>query len=217
MKLQFTRKSDEPEIPPPPDIMLASQSIGRRMLLEKLGVRFRVVVSRIDEESIVDKDPLKMIKRRAEAKANEIVEHPRVYTIPETRESLIVAADSMAVLGVKTFGKSIDREDTRGMLKALMGKTHVFTTAVSMILFDGVTIKKRWDKTIKTRVTMRKLTPAEIESYVARFDFTRFAAAYALNEAPWDLITKIDGSYTNVIGLPFEVLLPVLRSQKIII
>jgi septum formation protein len=187
------------------------------MLLEKLGLRFRVVVSRVDEDAINDKDPLKTIKMRAAAKSKEITNHSRVYSIPETREALIVAADSMGIIGKKTFGKSVDREQTREMLKSLMGKTHVFATAVTIVLFDGIKVKKTWEKTVKTRVTMRKLTPVEIDSYVSRFDFTRFAAAYALNEAPWDLITKIDGSYTNVIGLPFEVLLPILRSLKIIL
>lgn len=215
MKLQFSRKSNIPEEPPLPDVILASQSIGRRMLLEKLGLRFRVAVSHVDEDAIVDRDPYKMLKRRSEAKAQEIIAHPRVYTIPETRESLIITADSMAVIGKKTFGKSADREDSRAMLKALMGRTHIFATAVSIVLFDGIKVKKRWDKIVKTRVTMRKLTPVEIDSYITRFDFTRFAAAYAINEAPWDLVIKMDGSYTNVIGLPFEVLLPILRSLKL--
>lgn len=217
MKLQFTRKGDIPETPPLPDVVLASQSIGRRMLLEKLGLRFRVAVSHVDEESIVDRDPYKMMRRRVEAKMKEIVTHARVYNIPETRQSLIITADSMAVVGKKTFGKSKDREDSRGMLKALMGRTHVFATALIVVLYDGIKVKKTWEKTVKSRVTMRKMTPAEIDSYISRFDFTRFAAAYALNEAPWDLITKIDGSYTNVIGLPFEVLLPILRQQKIML
>lgn len=217
MKLQFSRKSNIPEEPPLPDVILASQSIGRRMLLEKLGLRFRVAVSHVDEDAIVDRDPYKMLKRRADAKIREIIAHPRVYSIPDARQSLIIAADSMAVIGKRTFGKSADREDSRAMLKSLMGRTHVFATAVSIILFDGMKVKKTWEKTVKTRVTMRKMTPVEIDSYVSRFDFTRFAAAYAINEAPWDLVTKMDGSYTNVIGLPFEVLLPILRSLKIII
>ncbi|OGG35618.1 septum formation protein Maf [Candidatus Gottesmanbacteria bacterium RIFOXYB1_FULL_47_11] len=216
MKLQFTRKGQD--LPPPlPDVILASQSIGRRMLLEKLGLRFRVAVSHVDEDAIVDRDPIKMIQRRAEAKVNELVAHQRVYSIPDARESLIVAADSMAILGKKTYGKSADREGSRTMLKALMGRTHVFATAIAIVLFDGTKVKKSWAKTVKTRVTMRKLSPVEIDSYISRFDFTRFAAAYAINEAPWNLVTKIDGSYTNVIGLPFEVLLPVLRSLKIIV
>ena len=217
MKLSFASKNAAPLEPPKPDVILASQSIGRRALLEKLGVRFRVVVARMDEESIVDKKPEVMIKKRATAKAQEVLTHPRVYSLPEDRESLIVAADSMAVLGTKTFGKSIDREDTREILKALMGKTHAFTTAVHIALFKNGSVKKRWEKTVITRVTFRKMTAPEIESYINRFDFARFAAAYALNEAPWDLVTKVDGSYTNVIGLPFEVLLPILRQLKIII
>jgi len=216
MKLQFSRKGAD--LPPPlPDVILASQSIGRRILLEKLGLRFRVVVSRVDEDAIVDRDPFKTLKMRAEAKAREVAGHSRVYSLPETREALIVAADSMAVIGKKTFGKSIDREQTREMLKSLMGRTHIFATAIVIVLFDGTKAKKTWEKIVKTRVTMRKLTPVEIDSYVSRFDFTRFAAAYAINEAPWDIVTKIDGSYTNVIGLPFEVLLPILRQQKIIL
>jgi septum formation protein len=217
MKLQFSRKSNIPEEPPLPDVILASQSIGRRMLLEKLGLRFRVAVSHVDEDVITDRDPYKMLKRRAEAKIKEITAHPRVYSIPDARESLIIAADSMAIVGKRTYGKSTDREDSRAMLKALMGRTHVFATAVAIILFDGAKVKKTWEKTIKTRVMMRKMSPVEVDSYITRFDFTRFAAAYAINEAPWDLIVKMDGSYTNVIGLPFEVLLPILRSLKIIL
>ena len=217
MKLSFASKNAPPEEPPKPDVILASQSIGRRALLEKLGLRFRVVVARIDEEAIVDKKPDLTIKKRATAKIDEVIAHPRVYSLPEERESLIIGADSMAVLGAKTFGKSVDREDTREMLKNLMGKTHVFTTAVHIVLFQNLKVKKSWEKTVKTKVTFRKMNPIEIDSYITRFDFTRFAGAYALNEAPWDLVTKVDGSYTNVIGLPFEVLLPILRSLKIIL
>jgi len=60
------------------------------------------------------------------------------------------------------------------------------------------------------------MSEAEIDEYVSRYDFTRFAAAYALNETPWNWITKIDGSYTNVIGLPFEVVLPIFKDLKLI-
>ena len=96
-----------------------------------------------------------------------------------------------------------------------MGKTHNFVTSTHIALVQNSIIKKTWEKTTTTKVTFRKMNAIEIESYISRFDFTRFAAGYALNEAPWDLVTKVDGSYTNVIGLPFEVLLPILRQLKI--
>lgn len=217
MRLSFTAKNAPPLPPPLPDVVLASQSVGRKHLLEKLGIRFRQAVARIDEDAIVDSKPETMLRRRAAAKASEVADHPRVYGLAEDRQTLVVAADSMALVGKRTFGKSHDREDTKTMLKSLMGKTHVFATAVHILLLEETRVKKTWGKLVKTRVTMRRMTPVEVESYVSRFDFTRFAAGYSLNDAPWDLITKIEGSYTNVIGFPFEVLLPILRKLKIIV
>lgn len=218
MKLSFASKNAPPEEPPKPDVILASQSVGRKTLLEKLSLRFRVVVARIDEETITDKKPEIMIKKRAAAKAQEVASHPKIYSLPEEREALIVAADSMAIIGSKTYGKPTDRESARDMLKALMGKTHTFLTAVTIIhLGPEAKVKKVWEKTVSTKVSMRKMNTTELESYVLRYDLTRFSAAHAINDAPWDLVTKIDGSYTNVIGLPFEVLLPILRQLKIIL
>lgn len=216
MNLHLTR-SNEPLPPPPIDVVLASQSVGRKTLLEKLGLRFRVVHTRLDEDAITAADPMAMIKKRAVAKAEEVARHPRVYTLSEEHRSLVIAADSMAIIGKKTFGKAKDRDDAHTILKALMGRTHVFATAMVVSYYEGHAIKQKWEKLTQTRVTLGKLNPAELESYITRYDFTRFAAGYALNETPWNLVTKIDGSYTNVIGLPFEVLLPILRKLEIIL
>lgn len=215
MKLSFSSKNQE-DIILAPDVVLASQSIGRKMLLEKLGIRFRIAVTRLDEDKITDPNPLKTIQKRAIAKGSEVVNNPRVYMVPEDREVIVIAADSMAVVGKKIYGKALDREDAAKILKELMDKTHVFTTVLHVIQMDKGKVKKSWTKTVTTKVTLRKLSGMELESYISRYDFTRFAAGYALNETPWDLVTKIDGSYTNVIGLPFEVLLPILRATKII-
>lgn len=215
MNLHLTR-SGEPLPPPPIDVVLASQSIGRKMLLEKLGIRFRVAHTRVDEDILTSKDPLTLIKKRATAKADEVARHPRVYTLSEEFKTLVITADSMAILGKKAYGKAQNRNDAREIIKALMDKTHAFTTAVVVTLFEGHSPKQKWEKVVTTKVTMRKLSAPELESYVTRYDFTRFAAGYALNETPWDLVTKIDGSYTNVIGLPFEVILPILKKLEII-
>lgn len=186
------------------------------MLLEKLGIRFRVAHTRVNEEAITHTDPITMLKKRAAAKADEVARHPWVYTISEEYKTLVITADSMAILGKKTYGKAADRSDAREIVKALMDKTHAFTTAVVVTLYEGHSPKQKWEKTVSTKVTMKKLSPAELELYVARYDFTRFAAGYALGETPWDLVTKIDGSYTNIIGLPFEVILPIFRKLEII-
>lgn len=215
MNLHLTR-SGEPPPPPPIDVVLASQSVGRKTLLEKLGIRFRVAHTRVDEDAIRHADPMTTIRKRAAAKADEVAKHPRVYTLSDEHRSLVIAADSMAIIGKKSFGKAEGRDEARDILKELMGRTHAFVTAVVISYYVGHEVKQKWEKVVSTRVTMRKLTAPELESYITRYDFTRFAAGYALSETPWNLMTKIDGSYTNVIGLPFEVLLPILRKLEII-
>lgn len=215
MNLNFTRPNQVPEVLPV-HILLASQSMGRKHILDKLGVRFRTVVSHVNEEQITDKDPIKTIKRRAQAKLNEIIAHPAVYSITENTKTLVIAADSMVVLGKKAYGKAEHRDHAKEMLKALMGKPHTFVTAVSAAYMEGTTVKKHWDSVTKTKVTLKKLPQMELDLYVTRYDFTRFAGGYALQETPWDLVTKIEGSYTNVIGLPLEVLLPILKKLEVI-
>lgn len=218
MNLRLTPpKAQQEPIIIPNHIILASQSIGRRTLLEKLGIRFRVAVTRIDEDTITATDPYITLKKRATAKLEDVIKNPKVYLLDEKANNIIIAADSMAVLGKKAFGKAQDREDAKAIIRALMGKTHIFATSVTVaFMAPGFVIKKRWERTDKTKVTLRKMTNPEIDLYASRYDFSRFAAGYALNETPWDFVTKIDGSYTNVIGLPFEFLLPILKTQGII-
>lgn len=213
------RFSSPHQLPPEPvvDVVLASQSLGRRMLLEKLNIRFRALATRVNEDTINAADPVSTLRKRAQAKADEITHHLGVYGLGEKPKVLVIAADSMAIIGKRTFGKPDDRESAKPMLKILMGKTHVFGTAVNIVYLEMGKVKKRWEKVVKTKVTLKKLTPIELDSYVAHYDLTRFAGSYAFNEAPWDVVTKIDGSYTNVIGLPFEVLLPILRQLKVIV
>ena len=218
MGLSFTSSKAQLEAQPPPThIILASQSLGRKLLLDKLGVRFRTAATRIDEDSIKGRSPLITIKKRAQAKLDEIVNNPRVYLLDETANNLVVAADSMAIIGKKTFGKPKGRKEAKKMLDGLMGKTHTFTTAVAAAFIkESGRVTKKWFKTEETKVSMRKMNKIEVETYINRYDFSRFAASYAINECPWDLITKIDGSYTNVIGLPLEVVIPIFRSLELI-
>jgi len=206
-------------IPPeerPIQLILASQSIGRKYLLEKLSVTFRTLITNVDEDTIIDKDPLKLIQKRAAAKAEEVFANPRLYHVPQEGRVLLVGADSMAILDGKTYGKTANKEETTRMLRSLMGKTHIFATALTVLFVNNGKVKKRWESITKTKVAMRRLLPQELDAYVNRYDFTRFAAGYSINEAPWDLISKIEGSYTNVIGLPFEKFLPILRKLEIV-
>lgn len=229
-------------------IILASQSIGRKTLLEKLGVPFEVMSSDIQEDSIIGIDVYKTLELRARAKAENVAERLTANSLQttahrqqlidqssqitahsfqndkstmnyelRTKNYLVIAADSEAILNGKTYGKSRNKTHSEEILRALMGKTHEFVTATSIFHLKylkslrSLTIQNRWHNITKTLVTLRHLSPGSLSLYLTRYDFSRFAAAYTLNETPWDLVTKIDGSYTNVIGLPFEVLLPIFE------
>jgi len=102
----------------------------------------------------------------------------------------------------------------KGELEGVAGRDNSSSTSPNLSLQRRGTFGElnRWESITKTLVTMRKLTTQELDEYISRYDFTRFAAGYTLNETPWDLITKIEGSYTNIIGLPFEVVLPIFRN-----
>lgn len=214
------------------NIILASASIGRKQLLEKLGVPFTVQISDIDEDIIIHHNPFKMLQMRSQAKGENVAQKLTADSSQPTeihkslivnrKSFLIIAADSMAVLGNKTFGKAKNKVHAKEIVTELMGKTHIFATATSIIylkyLKELKSLKEiqRWENLTKTSVTLRSLDASSLDAYISRYDFSRFAAGYALNETPWDLVTKIDGSYTNVVGLPFEVILPIFKSLKLL-
>ena len=222
-----------------PQLILASRSVGRKELLEQLGVAFEVKISTIDEQSITDSNHFVTIQKRSHAKANDVANRhsgksASWRTHPESRSwthfdysaqgqddlsstpSLILAADSGAILDSELFGKPKNKEDAFRIITRLSGRTHILATAMTVMEINGKTIKTVHDSITQTAVTFKNTTEPERRAYTNRYDLTRFAGAYALNVTPWDLITKIEGSYTNVIGLPFEKLLPVLTSFRVI-
>lgn len=244
-----------------PHIILASASTGRKTLLEKLGVPFSIQISSIDEDLITHHNPYKMLQMRAKAKAEDVVKKLSAFSYQLSDESesrkltaesfLIIAADSMAILGDKTYGKATNKAHAKQIVSELMGKTHTFATATCIIHVrnpspppliqssSGQALRggnneipplnvrggqgallpvelHRWENLTKTKVTLQKLDASSLNAYVSRYDFTRFAAGYALVETPWDLVTKIDGSYTNVVGLPFETVLTIFRELGVI-
>lgn len=199
-----------------PRIILASQSFGRRKLLERLGVPFEAMPADMDEDSIGHPDPRETIRLRARAKAENVRTH--LLRLPKSpkQPTLIIAADTMVILEGQMYGKPDDYEDALHMLQTLRGKTHIAATATTVLLMDKGKENRRWEETVETKLTMNALPDKELQVYLRRYAVLRFAGCYSLDEAPWNLFGKIEGSYTNVIGLPFEVILPILRTQNLL-
>lgn len=205
-----------------PKIILASQSTGRKNLLTRLGIPFEIIPSNIDEDHITGSNPIETLHLRAHAKAKQVIKLITYNQQLTTNNYLIIAADSSAIYYNKIYGKAKNKQAAKRIVLALMGHTHTFVTATSIHHLKYFKLLKKlktlnsWDNITKTRVTLRRLKPKELDQYLSRYNFTRFAAGYSLDHTPWDLVTKIDGSYTNVVGLPFEVLLPIFRETKLL-
>ena len=175
-----------------PVLILASASEGRRKLLK--GYRFRVIPSGVRE-----------VRRRglratcvanARLKADAVARlHPHDW---------ILAADTMIEFEGKVYGKPRDRKAAVRLLRRMAGKTHVLGTGA--VLQKGTF---RIVKYVTSKVTLHDDPP--VARIVARRDPTGFAGGYAIQEKNDPLIARIEGSVSNVIGLPLEALEPLLR------
>lgn len=171
-------------------VILASGSPRRRELLKKVIPGFRVVPSGVDEESFWARNPVTYALRAAVAKARAIGE---VYP-----SSLVIAADTLVVLGSQIFGKPKNLAQARAMLQKLSGKKHKVITAVALVQKN----KNRLLTGHETSwVTIKKLRRADIVDYLKKNDCLDKAGSYAIQEAGDTLVDKLEGDYDNVVGL----------------
>lgn len=192
-----------------PRLVLASGSPRRRELLEKLGLSFTVTVSDLDE-SIDSSDPAFVVENLAEAKARAVgMQVARLHSV-DLSPVLILGADTIVVLDNEILGKPRDKDDAVRMLKQLSGRFHQVFTGVSLLEIPGD--KVRTIHTV-TDVHFRDLDSSEIEAYVQTGEPMDKAGAYALQGIASAFVRKIEGCYTNVIGLPVPDTVALLREH----
>lgn len=179
------------------DLVLASQSPRRRYLLEALGLRPRVVIPAVDETLLEGEAPIAYALRVAIAKSCAIVGAP----------CPVLAADTVVSIDGAVLGKASDAGEAALMLARLSGRTHVVHTAVVLRVDD----QRRFSDVVSTTVRFRVLAEDEIARYVATGEPMDKAGAYGIQGLGGALVAEIAGSYTNVIGLPLEETLRLLR------
>ncbi len=189
-----------------PGLILASKSPRRRYLLAKAGLEFTVIASEFDESSVVLSNPESYVKRLAEAKARDISNR---YP-----DSWIIGADTIVFMGNTILGKPASRAEARAMLKSLSAKTHQVHTgycicrkATDHLFSDSVT----------TDVSFKNLSEKEIEWYINSGEPFDKAGAYAIQGIGTFLVKRINGSYTNVVGLPVCEVLEYLIKEGVVI
>lgn len=172
-------------------IILASGSPRRRAFLEMLNLPFSIETSDIDETPFPAEPSLDLVQRLSQEKAKVVAKN--------NPTSLIIAADTIVVLGNRILGKPRDEADARQMLRDLRGRDHLVCTAVTLC-------REASDQAAtclnQNTVTMRPYTNAEIEAYLATGDPMDKAGAYAIQHPEFAPVAKFVGCYAGVVGLP---------------
>lgn len=186
-------------------LILASQSPRRSELLKTAGLSFQVIPSEIDETRVAMIEPVDYVKTLAQAKTNDIA-----HQYPD---KWVIGADTIVLIDGNILGKPSTKDDARQMLKRLSGKTHQVMTAYAI----GCRKAGRFfSETISTEVEFKELTDAEIEWYIQTDEPFDKAGAYAIQGLGVFMVKRINGSYTNVVGLPVCEVIDALLQEGVI-
>ena len=182
-------------------LILASNSPRRKELLGVLGVPFDVIVPGCDESYPADAEPLSvpavLARRKAEAVSGCV-----------SSESVVVAADTMVHFRGRLLGKPRDENEARGFISMLQGDVHDVVTGVA-VAFGG-----RCDVvSVVTRVKIRSMDGSDIEWNLSRGEWKDAAGAYKIQGATACFVDWIEGSYSNVVGLPISTVYDMLKKQ----
>jgi septum formation protein len=175
-------------------LVLASGSPRRAELLTTAGFDFEMIPADVDETRLPGEPPREYAMRVAGAKCDKI------RLARHGNSDIILAADTVVVADDRLMGKPADDDDARSMLQALSGRVHEVHTAV--VAASGA---RRLERYVTTRVCVQPLTDREIDWYIATGEPRGKAGAYGIQGRAARFIDWIDGSWSNVVGLPIAV------------
>jgi len=201
-----------------PRLILASASPRRSELLEQIGIPFRVLPAHIDEdaarhEAAIDHtDPVALARTLALEKARVI--RARLggakddASVNETE--WVLGADTVVACAGMILEKPADRDEAREMLCTLSGRTHSVVTGVAVVTNDGREVIRH----AETFVTFSSLSAQETEWYLDTGEFSGVAGAYRIQGTCARFITSVQGSYSNVVGLPLHLVYSILTEHN---
>ncbi len=193
-------------------LILASSSPRRQQLLRSIGVDFTVHVADVDETERPGEPPLTYVERVARSKAAAVVERLGLGLDAAVSDPVaVLAADTTVDVDGQILAKPIDDDDARRMLSMLSGRTHQVHTAVVGWHVDGG--EPRFETVmVTTDVTFARLSEPGIDWYLSIGEHLDKAGAYGMQTAGGALVRRIEGSPTNVIGLPLAETVGLLRT-----
>jgi septum formation protein len=182
--------------------ILASNSPRRRQLLAEAGYDFKVVSPRWPEPAAEEIDP----NAAQFAQAASYFKARSVASL--CRSNVILAADTVVARDGRIYGKPADREDARRILQSLSGTTHEVITGVTVL--DPRSGRRVITKD-HTAVTMRRMSPHELEEYLDSGEWQDKAGSYGIQDIGDKFVERISGSFSNVVGLPMELVIDLLE------
>jgi len=186
------------------DFILASASPRRQELLGQLGLSFIVVPSRLQEINQSGMKPHVHATYFAEAKAKEVADrYPHKW---------VLGADTIVVLGQEILGKPADFTEASSMLSRLGGQRHRVITSICLVHASMEVMESEW---VETKVFMRSLSVKDIKGYIRTGEPMDKAGAYGIQGIGGCLVQRIEGSYSNVVGLPLCETLELLRRHGV--
>jgi len=171
-------------------VILASASAGRVELLRRTGIGFEVMPSNCDETTKTT-DPEEHVKELALRKAQSVAER--------VENAIVIGADTVVELDGEILGKPVGADGARDMLARLAGRTHRLLTGLAVV---GSTDNSVYSGIEETLVHMRPLSASEIDAYVASGEPLDKSGSYELQGLGATIIDRIDGDFSNVVGLP---------------
>lgn len=182
--------------------VLASNSPRRRQLLSEAGYDFKVVSPPWPEPAAEE------MHRSAAAFAQATSYYKARSVASLCRTKVILAADTVVARDGRIFGKPVDREDARQILSSLSGTTHEVITGVTVM---DPRSGRRVITMDRTAVTMRLMTPEELDQYLDSGEWQDKAGAYGIQDIGDKFVAGINGSFSNVVGLPMELVTGLLE------
>jgi len=174
-------------------LVLASASPRRAEILETLGLAFEVRPSKADESALVAEHDTSFVRAAAVAKLTDVLDSI------EDATAFVLAADTVVCVDGQRLGQPVDDDDALRMLRLLVGRDHVVRTAVALGQIGRGVLECR---DVETRVWFRDADLQELRRYVATGESRDKAGAYGVQGLASGFVTRLEGSYTNVVGLP---------------
>lgn len=189
-------------------LILASASPRRAELLRAAGIAFDVMPADVDETVDPEETPDGYVRRVAQLKAETI--------IARAPGRVILGADTIVLTDNQVLGKPVDHDEARRMLRLLSGREHVVITAVCLV--NSAAESNRIHTSVaRTAVEFAPLDDPEIDAYIASGEPMGKAGAYAIQGLASRFVTRIDGSYSNVVGLPVALVYSLCKSAGLLI